>query len=123
MRRFLVRSFFLVGILVLGYFSVNYSRSLLDPRQNLKRLLVIKEDLAVKEYQVGASAFNRLVNGHCIVLRVTQAEFEPITHIVITEIGSQLHVELITGPGEENVKILRDEVAREWLAKHNLDLQ
>lgn len=123
MRRSLVRGLFLVGALLFGYLSIDYSRSLLDPRQNLKRLLAIKKELTVNEYQIGASAFNRLANGYCIVLRVTQAEFEPVTHIVITEIGSHLHVELITGPGEENIKILRDKAAREWLTKHNLDLQ
>lgn len=49
--------------------------------------------------------------------------FEPVQFVTINKMKNELTLDLITGPGEENVRQLRGEEAKQFIVDHGIDLQ
>lgn len=95
---------------------------LLNPKRNFSQLTKtsLQNKKTVRSF---SSFFTKLPRGYIITLYTGKdSDFSPTEYLTITKLGNRLYVDLVNGPGPNNVIQLKDIQASAYLKEHGLSL-
>ena len=98
---------------------------LTSPQRNIRSVLRATNGKTTTSQQSFSSFFKPYPNkGYILVLYTGDSPgFGSVQFVTINKMKGELIIDLITGPGEENIKQLRGDEAKAFISQHNIDLQ